>query len=129
MNEIYQLQQEKEQIIESNDWLTSQAKEIDITRRLNELKLKESIIKDYEKKIQELKYYKKRLHKKNLIPQNKGTDENVDNSDIEEDNILIEDSEIALDYQSDEENTETHQPTKVMNIRWYLFDNDFFCFL
>lgn len=126
MREISQLELEKEQIIETSDWLTSQAKEIDINRRLNELKLNESKIKDYDKKIQEIKEYRKRLPKRKLIPQNKGTDEKAEGSDIEDDNILIEDSEIALDYQSDEEKTEVHQPTKVIQIPWYRVYNEFF---
>lgn len=90
------------------------------------MKLKESKIKNYEKKIQEIKENKKRLPKKQLIPQNKGIDENAEGSDTEDDNILIEDSQIALDYQSDEEKTEVHQPTKVIQIPWYRFYNNSF---
>lgn len=107
---------EKEQNIETSDWLTSQAKEIDINRKLNELKLKESKIKDYKKKIEEIKDYKKVLAKKKLIPQNKVISENTEDSDIEDDNILLADSEIELDDLSDEEKTETYQPTKVIPI-------------
>lgn len=114
MSEIAQLEKNKQQNTETSDWLETQAKVIEITKRLNDLKLRESKINDYERKIESLKKYKKQNNNK-LTAQKKVDVDISKDCDIEDDNILIEDPEVELDILSDEEDSvETYEPTKVI---------------
>lgn len=115
-NDIFKLETEK-QNIEETDWLTAQTKEIAISKRLNELKLKESKIKEYEKKIQNLNNRIAKVKNK-FPPKNKTKLDEFPTGDIEDDdNIVIKDPDIEQDELSDEENfMEIYEPIKVIKI-------------
>lgn len=113
LSEIAKLERGKQQNTETSDWLETQARAIEITKRLHELKLMESKINDYEKKIESMKKYKKQITKNKLTAQKKVDVESM--QDDVEDDILIEDPEVEQDILSDEEDSiETYEPTKVV---------------
>lgn len=120
LNEISKLEANKQQKNEETDWLTTQTKEIEISRNLNELKLKETRIKEYEKKIQDIKNLKEIESEKKFRTLNEAIDENTMASDIEDENILLDDIDIVQEYLSDEEDlSNTYEPIKVILIFWY----------
>ncbi|RZB39133.1 putative ATP-dependent RNA helicase DDX11, partial [Asbolus verrucosus] len=94
----------------SSDWLSTQSQEIELTRQINELKIEQNKINEYDVRIEKLKkkkndIKKKRLGKSELITVNERSDE---------------DDEIVLDGQSDNEEEDCddeernkYKPTKI----------------
>lgn len=98
--------------------MVSQIKEIEITRKLNELKLKESEITNYERKIETLGDIKKQTISIPKFNKPKTDNDHSNEAEIGDENILIEDMEELLDVSmSDDEDDiiNTYQPIKVGN--------------
>lgn len=124
-DKINELQQQiKELQSESTDWLTSQSKEIEISRELHKLKLEDSKIEEYYKKINDLKRNKRKMLKSfsafqgkenksnNSNKMNDSQDENV--PDVEDDDLLLDDVvEVRNEDDIEDEIEEKYSPTKV----------------
>lgn len=120
------LQEEKRKVSnESSDWLSCQAKEIEITRKLHELKIEQDKISEYDKKIANLKDLNKEKVALKRWKANKklNTNEKVLEEALseEDDNILLEEpSEEEID-KNDEDESQKFQPVKVKNRKNYKF--------
>lgn len=121
---ISTLEEEKAKIAsESNDWLSSQAKEIEITRKLNELKLEHNMIMDYDKKIlylEDLSKQRAEFKKKKWNVQNRVNDllEEITVDDYED--VLLK--EPADDEVIDDEQdvNQKFEPVKVEYLKYII---------
>lgn len=110
--QIQELEEKKKQIsTDSTDWITSQSKEIEITRQITELKIQENKIADYDKKIEDLKKKKNEIKKKKIIKTatlvSKEENEN-------EDEIILETDNSDNEQETEDEELNTYKPTKVL---------------
>ncbi|XP_056637299.1 putative ATP-dependent RNA helicase DDX11-like protein 8 isoform X3 [Diorhabda sublineata] len=104
---------------DTNDWLSSQSKEIEMNYKINALKLKESKIIEYENKIKQIKKFKNtKLNKPKFFIKMKNI-ENVEQfleheDDIDDDDILPKES-ISENKEgiSDDETSNTYEPIKI----------------
>ncbi|XP_050294645.1 ATP-dependent DNA helicase DDX11 [Anthonomus grandis grandis] len=109
-DQITTLEEKKELLaIDETDWFSSQSKEIEITGKLNKLKLEQRKIDNYDKKIENIRtegckpkqFNYKKTHSNSLLPQ-KGT--KITNSEKEIEAISeIEDEDILLNEQTSQE--------------------------
>lgn len=127
--QIKTLETEKQQLSnEEKDWFTSQSKEMEVTRKLNALKIEERRILDYEKKINNIKNASKNSKIYNFKNSNANKFSSVQNKDnslnavedsdqsVEDEDILLEESsQINDDKESDDEDdTVTFKPTQII---------------
>lgn len=110
------LEMEKQKCAESTgDWLTSQYKEMKISKELHLLKSEKSKIIEYDKKINDIQNFKQKRSKFNFKVDRK---DGIIDETVEEKNdyelFLPEDSENLKDDSSDEEELENkYHPIKV----------------
>lgn len=124
-DKIKELQQQiKELQSESTDWLTSQSKEIEISRELHKLKLEDGKIEEYYKKINDLKRNKRKMLKSFSAFQGKENKSNNSNKTddlkdenvpgVEDDDLLLDDIvEVRNEDDIEEEIEEKYSPTKI----------------
>ncbi|CAG9766636.1 unnamed protein product [Ceutorhynchus assimilis] len=92
-DQILLLDQEKQKLAADDDWFTAQSKEIEVTRKLNELKIEEKVMLEYEEKIEKIKNNKHETK----INFKKSKTQQVVAETTEQDPIIIEDEDILLD--------------------------------
>ncbi|CAH1159677.1 unnamed protein product [Phaedon cochleariae] len=124
-NNITKLEQEKLEVADDEkDWIVAQYKERELTEKLNFLKIQESKIQDYEKKLKNLekvKEYKLTKKWKNLNKNHNNQhellkDDSIEKNVDEDEDILPEEPELSAtdDYVSDEDEKETsYEPSKI----------------
>ncbi|KAJ8975064.1 hypothetical protein NQ317_005781 [Molorchus minor] len=120
---ISNLEAEKQKFaFENSDWLSSQSKEIEITHMLNSLKIEQSKIAEYDKKICDLKtlketkfdkkekFWKKsdKIDMESNLPENE--EKYLDDEDLLLEELDLKDQEPDL---SDEEEENKHHPVKI----------------
>lgn len=116
LDELAKCEEEKKENAEANDWLSSQSKEIEISKRLNDLKLRLSRIQDYEKMLEDLRNHEKVASKSEFKFKTNVTikDEDDGRDDSDDENILIEDVNCIQDESSDDDDSlQTYEPLKV----------------
>ncbi|XP_017769613.1 PREDICTED: putative ATP-dependent RNA helicase DDX11-like protein 8 [Nicrophorus vespilloides] len=103
-----------------DDWIASQAKEISITRKLNELKLESDKIENYYKKIEELKKKKKKykLDRSKYLKKAKNVEDEVDEfgekkSDNLEDDLLLAEIVDVDEEENEDEIEDKYAPVKI----------------
>ncbi|XP_015834926.2 ATP-dependent DNA helicase DDX11 [Tribolium castaneum] len=92
----------------SSDWLSAQAQEIDLNRQINELKIRQNKIDEYDKKIESLR--KKKKEKKSVK-----TKLVVKEVNENEDDEIVLDTDVQSDDEKEESDDEssTFKPTKI----------------
>lgn len=113
---INNLQLDKEKLqSSSNDWLSSQAKEIELNRKLQEIKVKLTRLNEYDQKIEQLQNKVKTSKKKVWDAPKKTVEVNDANLEENEDDLVLEDVIPGLEEESDEEseNEDAYVPVKV----------------
>lgn len=112
--QIKSLESEKQKLSsEITDWLCSQSKEIEVTRKLNSLKLENNKINDYDLRIAEIKNRKKvKIDRKKYYKKNDAEVKDLEETAVEEDDILLDEADVV---EEDEEEVEEHkyEPIKV----------------
>ncbi|XP_044253892.1 ATP-dependent DNA helicase DDX11 [Tribolium madens] len=109
-SQIEELEIKKRQVSNnSTDWLSTQAQEIELTRQINELKIQQNKIDEYDKKIENLK--KKKNEKKFVKTKSLVVKEVNENED---DEIVLE-TDVHSDDEKEESDDESpiHRPTKI----------------
>lgn len=120
---IFKIVLEKKQIKgEGTDWLSSQSKEIELTRMLNSLRIEQDKIKKYDEKIQKLKTIKetKFSKKRKYFNKERNEDKNdlvdVSEKNIDDEDVLLEEhlqnNEESLSDEEEEERN--YHPVKVI---------------
>lgn len=109
---------------ETTDWLNSQTKEIELNVKLANLKLQQQKIKDYDKKIENLKNKQKNKRGWKKIEKNKEL-ESTEIENIDDDDIILEDLVPGINDESDEEIEEDkYKPVQVFCFQIsFLFDS------
>ncbi|KAL1505317.1 hypothetical protein ABEB36_004910 [Hypothenemus hampei] len=110
---------------EQRDWFSAQSKEIEVTRKFNELKLEEMKMLNYEMKIDKIRNRQKK-HERKGYKNKSNSKESTKNEELCEENSMKVDEEDMLlsegidgkeDSSDDEENTDpnnTYQPVQII---------------
>lgn len=113
---ISELQLDKEKLqSSSNDWLSTQAKEIELNRKLQEIKVKLARINEYDEKIEQLQNKVKTSKKKVWEASKKAVEVNDANVEENEDDLVLEDVIPGAEEESDDESEteDAYVPVKV----------------
>ncbi|XP_076257431.1 putative ATP-dependent DNA helicase DDX11-like protein 8 isoform X1 [Rhynchophorus ferrugineus] len=117
---------DKKKALSSDDtnWFETQSQEIEITRKLHELKIEQNTLIDYEKKIEKFKkgnlksvrVNSKKSNTKNKEPPTANEDVKELSKDIEDEDIILEENnqDILSEEESDEDDITTYHPTQVI---------------
>ncbi|KAG5897915.1 hypothetical protein JTB14_014032 [Gonioctena quinquepunctata] len=122
--EIAKVETEKQKVAsETTDWLESQAKERELTDKLNLLRIKESKISEYDQKIKKLNDVKDlkenkrwKYRNRNKAKENDELTVDVEEKHVEDEDILPEELAVTEDetYSSDEDEKDSkYEPIKI----------------
>ncbi|KAJ3659284.1 hypothetical protein Zmor_010980 [Zophobas morio] len=110
-SQIIELQNQKCKVSSNtSDWLSTQSQEIELTRKINELKIQHNRIIDYDTKMENLKKKKNDIHKKKLIKREVIVEKEKNDDD---DDIVLEVGNNADEEEESEECESKYKPTKI----------------
>ncbi|KAF5308905.1 hypothetical protein FQR65_LT00605 [Abscondita terminalis] len=96
----------------TDDWITAQAEEIELTRKLNKLKIYQNNITEYDKKIDKLS--QKRKQKKHVVVDNTSLQAGSNFEEDEDEMLLEEVTETEEGVSDEEDDREKYAPVKIL---------------
>lgn len=114
LDEIAKCELDKKENMNANDWLLSQSKDIEVSKTLKDLMFRLSRIDEHEKKLLNMKDYAKIATENEFNFNNNKLVEDSENSDSDDENILLEDINSMKDGCSiEEDSVQIYEPLKV----------------
>lgn len=113
--QIKSLENEKQKLAsETTDWLCSQSKEMEVTRKLNSLKLDRNKITDYDFKIDKIKSRKKvKIERKKFYKKSDSDLKDIEEVSVEEEEDILLDEADVLEEDEEENEENKYEPVKV----------------